>query len=63
MRVGREDVMGAGPLVLVLVGLVFPISLVLLAVVVDLLTGVWALYELLHDARSARPTDRVAYHH
>lgn len=55
--------MGAGPLVLVLVGLVFPISLVLLAVVVDLLTGVWALYELLHDARSARPTDRVAYHH
>ena len=55
--------MGAGPLVLVLVGLVFPISLVLLAVVVDLLTGVWVLYELLHDAWSAPPTKRVAYHH
>ena len=71
MRVGREDVMGAAPFVLVLVGLVIPIGLVLLAVVADLLTAVWVLYVLWYDTWSA-PTERktvrvqssrLVYHH
>ena len=64
--------MGAGPLVLVLVGMVIPISLVLLAVAIDLLTGLWVLYQISRDAWLAPPTERRAaevptppllYHH
>jgi len=62
--------MGAAAFVLVLVGLVIPITLVLLAVVADLLTGAWYVYLLVHDAWSAptgpvasqTPSPRVAYH-
>jgi hypothetical protein len=41
--------MGGTPIVLALVGLVFPIALILLAVLFDLLVLLWALYRLTHD--------------
>lgn len=41
--------MGAAPLVLLLVGMVFPILLVLLAVLFDVLAVIWVVYRLWHD--------------
>ena len=41
--------MGAAPVLVVLVSLLFPIALLLLAVVSGVLTSLWAVYRLWHD--------------
>ena len=41
--------MGTAPVVLVLGGLLFPILLLLLALVCGVFTGLWAIYRLWHD--------------
>ena len=41
--------MGGTPIVLALVGLVFPIALILMAVLFDLVVLVWAAYRVTHD--------------
>ena len=41
--------MGAAAMVIALAGLVLPISLILLAVVVDLVALLWAAYVMWHD--------------
>jgi len=45
----REVKVGGTPIVLALVGLVFPIALILLAVLFDLVVLLWAAYRLTHD--------------
>jgi hypothetical protein len=46
--------MGGAAVILVLAGLVFPISLLLLAVVFDAVVVIWALFRLWHDTWSPR---------
>ena len=41
--------MGGAPLVLLLVGLMVPIAFILLAVVFDVLTAIWVIYQMWHD--------------
>jgi len=41
--------MGGAPVVIALVGLVFPIALILAALVFDAVILAWALYRLLHN--------------
>lgn len=41
--------MGTAPVVLVLGGMLFPIVLLLLALVCGVFTGLWAIYRLWHD--------------
>jgi hypothetical protein len=52
--------MGGTPIVLALVGLVFPIALILLAVLFDVLVLLWALYRVTHDR--VMPAMRHAMH-
>lgn len=52
--------MGAAPLLIVLVGLAFPIALLLLAAVVGVLTLLWALYRFWHDEWSPNLRHAVA---
>lgn len=41
--------MGGAPVVILLVGLVFPVVLLLLAATSGVLTALWAVYRLWHD--------------
>ena len=58
-----EVTMGGTPIVLALVGLVFPIALILLAILFDLAVLVWALYRLAHDRIMPRMTHALRSHH
>jgi hypothetical protein len=55
--------MGGTPVVLLLVGLVFPITLIALAVVFDVAVVCWAAYRLLHDRIVPRVARVVHSHH
>lgn len=46
---GREEPMGGAPLVLALVGLVFPIGLLLLALLFDVVSTCWLVFRFWHD--------------
>ena len=54
--------MGGTPVVLLLVGLVFPISLILLAVLFDVVVLCWAAYRLMHDRLIPRFSRMVHSH-
>ena len=54
--------MGAAPLVILLVGMVFPIAVLILAIVIDSLVAVWLLYRLWHDEWSVRLWQAVRRH-
>ena len=41
--------MGAAPLVILLVGMVFPIAVLILAIIVDSIVALWLIYRLWHD--------------
>ena len=53
--------MGGAIVVLVLAGLLVPISMLLLAVVFDAFVVAWALFRVIHDDWS--PRIRSAFHH
>lgn len=55
--------MGGTPIVLALVGLVLPITLILLAVVFDLAVLLWAAYRLWHDRLGPRIVHALHAHH
>lgn len=46
--------MGGAPLVILLVGMVFPIAVLILALVLDAFVMLWLLYRLWHDDWSVR---------
>lgn len=51
--------MSGAAVVILLVGLVFPIAILLAAVLFDLLVMAWAVYRLWHDRWSAAVTGRI----
>ena len=46
--------MGAAPLIILLVGMVFPIAMLILAIVIDAFVMLWLLYSFWHDEWSVR---------
>lgn len=58
---GREESMGGAPVVIMLVGLVFPTVLLLLAAACGVLTVLWAVYRLWHDEWSVRMWHAVQF--
>jgi hypothetical protein len=58
-----EVTMGGTPIVLALVGLVFPIALILLAILFDLAVLLWAAYRLWQDRLMPRVRRTLHSHH
>ncbi|HEY2377383.1 MAG TPA: hypothetical protein VGH98_15505 [Gemmatimonadaceae bacterium] len=46
--------MGGAPVVIVLVGMLFPIFAIILAILFDVLVTLWLLYQLWHDEWSVQ---------